>query len=376
MPDTPEISVFGSFGYGNLGDELVPYCFASLLSSLGVTQMPHILSRFDKPLPEEGVMRLSEGRAMIESDPAKQHEIFVVGGGIIEPRPMSSMNRAFMMADGLSNTALRAFAVSVEPGVPFGFRDKRKLRQQLDRLGPVAVRDDLSARTLSGLAPGHPIYTVGDIALWTEPSGQATALGDAIGSTPGIVVILQTTWSQADFFPWMVEELAVMARAHQLPITILPFAVIEEEDFEVHAALAKALRAHAPDIDVITPAETVAKSEFTLDAIAAVLEAAKLCVSMRLHGCIVSYAQRTPFVALAYHPKLRGFSETVNWRDALLPKEIPAHQTKDVYGFKFTDLGLQNGDLVRRAEDVIHYNDFSGIEFYRQRQKSFLREIL
>jgi len=331
------------------------------------------LSRFKGPLPMSNVKGFDQTREFLASqDPQK---VIITGGGIIEPRAMSCMNRAFEVAKGLNHIALKAFAISVEPGVTFGFRARRTLAKQLEHLGPVAVRDDLSARVLRELAPKHNVRTVGDIALWSHPSSLPAELED-MGQQPGIVVILQTTWAKEDIFPWLTKELVTLARLKKLPITVLPFSVLKDKDMTIHQSLVEALRETAPDLVVNAPAEKLPADELTHGVAAALLGKAALCISTRLHGCVTAFSQRTPFVALAYHPKLKGFAETINCQHALLPSHPPAKQATGTYGYQFADLGLRSGDLVQKSEEMLEHTDFSAIEFYRRRQQETLAQFL
>lgn len=109
---------------------------------------------------------------------------------------------------------------------------------------------------------------------------------------------------------------------------------------------------------------------------AALLRRADLTISMRLHGCVVSYAVGTPFLALAYHPKLRGFVETVGHNSALIPNNLPNHQSSRTYGYKFADLNLRRGMLVDRAGLVIPEIDFSATAYFKRLQICSIRKIL
>ena len=298
----------------------------------------------------------------------------IAGGGIVEPRPESCLNRAFEIAEASPGLELRALAVSVEPGVRFSWRQRLRLRDQLAGLGPVAVRDVLSGRVLQLIAPDHPIRVVGDIALWTEPGDIPPEIAADVPDE-AIAVILQNQWQSQTFFNWMADELAAIAREKERAILLLPFARYGSKDGVTHNRLRDALDKRAPDVSVVWPGETLPPEAVTHGIAAAILARASLCVSMRLHGCVVAYSQKTPFVGLAYHPKLRGFFETVGWERALVPTRLPKRQSKDVYGFSFEDLTLEGGDLLKAARQVEYFEDFSGIAFWRARQLEFVREI-
>ena len=371
MTVTP-LFVYGSFGHGNLGDELVPDCLAAALNAAGYPATPIPVTRFDGDLTWPGVINRSAAPARLAEAGGR---LIVTGGGIVEPRAHSCMNRAFDLAATVPGTAVDAFAFSVEPGVDFGWRDRRRLRRQLDQIGTAHVRDELSAETLLRLAPGHPVRVVGDIALWSA----AGTLPDAVtallsGAGTGIAVILQTTWDKTEVFPWLVPELVTLARELDLPVTILPFAAHDDRDRKMHSSLAAALREAAPD-RAVADLSALLPGVLTPAVAAALLEQAELTISTRLHGCVLSYAMKTPFVALSYHPKLAGFARTVDRQSALLPARPPSRQSAR-YGYSFADLGLRPGDLVARAGEVLDDRDFPAIAFYRRRQAQVLGDML
>jgi len=373
MSDPKNLAVFGSFGHGNIGDELVPDCLVALLSSMEQKNDLTVLSRYDGDLIVPGVLGLEASHLWHQK--AVSPHILLIGGGIVEPRQRSCLNLAFDIVHGGADSVLNAFAVSVEPGTHFGYQAKRNLRKQLDRLGPVAVRDDLSAQVLNGLAPGHPIQTVGDIGIWTEP-GEVPEQLSSIVDNPGIIVIMQPTWSAEETNPWLVGEITTLARMQKLPVTVMSLSPYQNADVSAHAGLVAALRSTAPDLIVNAVAEMVSPTLLDHHAAVALIAKAHLCISSRLHGCVIAFSQRTPFIALAYHPKLFGFTKTVNWERALLPGSLPTRQTHSRYGYRFADLDLVSGDLVAKAEDVLSYTDFSAIDFYRRRQQEVLTKML
>src|SRR5262249_7868253 len=102
---------------------------------------------------------------------------------------------------------------------------------------------------------------------------------------------------------------------------LVPMTGPFDDDRDEHKAIAQKLALLKPELEVC-------KIETTLTprAVAHLLGNATLVVSMRLHGCVMAYAQRTPCVCLVYHPKLSGFSKTEMWPGAQLPSSIPERQ--------------------------------------------------
>lgn len=369
-PSEPR-AVFGSFGHGNLGDELVPDCLRALLESIGQPADLAVLTRFKGPLPLEGVLDLPAAGDWMRDTPGAR--VVLAGGGIVMPQPKSCLNRAWGMK--AKDTRLQAFAVSIEPEVDYGFRARRTLGRQLDHLGPVAARDEMSAETLGRLFPDHPVRVVGDIGLWTRAGPVPEAVAD-MAAGPGICVTLHTTWAAGEVLPWIVPDLVTLARRTGLAVTVLPFSPFKDPDIDIHRKLAAALRETAPDVTVHAPGEALPADALTYGVAAAIMKTARLVISTRLHGCVVACSQRTPFVALAYHPKLAGFARAVNRPSALLPAAPPGRQKKGIYGYDFAELALGSGDLVARAEAAMADTDFSAVDFWRRRQQIALADML
>ncbi|MEM8580242.1 MAG: polysaccharide pyruvyl transferase family protein, partial [Pseudomonadota bacterium] len=370
MAHSNTLTLFGSFGFGNLGDELIPHCFRALLAAAGETRPVKVLSRFrdtqigeTAPFPETGQGGPHSGA------------LILAGGGIIEPRAMSCMNRAFALKSDRPGLTVATHAISVEPGLPFGWRQRRALQRQLAHIGPTTVRDVLSAEVLMHLAPGHRTRVIGDTALWMDP-GEVPV--DLAAMLPGraIPVILGDIWETQDFFDWLTGELSDLARNLNAALLLLPFSGVFGKDMPVHRTLRDRLAEIAPDIEVVFPLETLPFASFSPGAVATILGNAPLVVSMRLHGCVLSYAMHTPFIGLAYHPKLRGFAETVGARAALVPHTLPERQSSGTYGFRFADLELKPGAMSAAADAVMKDFDFSAIPYFRRQQVMAVRDLI
>lgn len=372
MPSSDSLTLFGSFGFGNLGDELIPQCFRNLLAAAGESQTVQVLSRF-------------RGTEIGETDPFPEGEaaqggpqsgpLILAGGGIVEAREMSCMNRAFALRRARPGLRVATHAISVEPGLRFTWKQRRRLLHQLNHIGATTVRDVLSAEALMHLAPGHRTRVIGDTALWMEPGAVPEELTAILPDTP-IAVILGDVWETPDFFDWLTRELTDLARNLNAPLLLLPFSGAFGNDMPVHLTLRDRLAETAPDIEVAFPLEHLPFASFTPEAVATILKDASLVVSMRLHGCVLSYAMRTPFLGLAYHPKLRGFAETVGAQAALIPGTLPERQSAGTYGFKFSDLELAPGTLSDAADVVMNDFDFSAIPYFRHQQIVAVRDLI
>lgn len=365
------LTVFGSFGFGNLGDELVPECFGHLMRAAGQRGEIRAMSRFAN-IPPGSAAPFPEKPALSDQNLGP---LVLAGGGIIEPREMSCMNRAFALAGKVPGLRVATHAISVEPGVQFSWGQRRKLARQLRNIGPVMVRDNLSAEVLGTLVPGHPVRVIGDIALWLQPSEIPEEVARLVPER-AIPVILSDVWETDDFLEWMAVELVDLARNLNAALLLLPISGTFGKDLAVHARLRDCLVRTAPDVELAFPAEQLPLALFSPGVVGTLLQQAPLVVSMRLHGCVMSYAVGTPFVGLTYHPKLLGFARTVGWPKALVPHKLPTRQSQGAYGYQFSDLAVERGDLSAAAEAVLGDADFSAVPYFRRLQIKALGELL
>ena len=358
-----KIAVFGSFGYGNIGDEAVPVAFGRMARAAGIDRPILPISRFAKAVMPDVCYRTDVAR--LRAEHRSEDTVFVVGGGGIEPGPHSCLNRAEEMLHAIRPASLLPFAISVEPGVDFGFFERRKLRRLLRDLPEILVRDELSQTALARLVDSVPIRVIGDIVLWLEPEVLPAPEAETLPERY-IAVTLADIWKDPAFFDWVARELARIARDLQASVLLVPISTAVGKDIAQHAALCDRLVA-----DFATPARLMAFDGYPVPApgwIAKIYSQAELVISSRLHGCVISYAQKTPFVGISYHPKLAGFAQTVGWDAMVVPHQLPRRQSAGAYGFALSDLRFQEGMLVTASRDAVACTNFTAREYFRMKQ--------
>lgn len=362
--------LFGSFGYGNIGDEAVPSAFGHMARAAGedLTVLP--VSRFAKaPMP--GIVYMQDAAQMDRSSLAGR-TVFLSGGGIIEPHANSCLNRLAELRRKTVPFNIQPFAISCEPGVKFNFRERRRLRQLLQDLPEVLVRDEVSQRALEGILRDVPVRVIGDIVLWLEgealPEHHARNLPERY-----VAVSLASIWSDGDFFGWVAAELAQISRRLDAKILLVPISNAVGDDVAQHRQLCQMLnqefgmRAQLFDFQ----GEPFPKPEW----IAEIYSRASLVISSRLHGCVIAYACRTPFVGIGYHPKLQGFARTVGWEEMIVPKTLPPRQSPGRYGYSWSDLSVASGAAVAAAESAIGCANFSARDYFRMKQVQAFRHL-
>jgi len=367
--DAIDLTICGSFGFGNAGDEAVPAAIADIAVHLGIEIAPHVVGRFDEPAMPE-VIGLGAADAQ-RREMLRGHPLVMSGGGIIENKPSATLLRCESLLQRTFASQACLFGISVEPGVSYGWACKWRLRRCLRRFERVYTRDVLSAATLSRNFPNVGAETIGDLVLWLHPDAGELPTGLKIPER-FIAVVLSRRWSQDEKWrAWISTELHALCRELHASIVFVPMSSLHDDDREEHRAVAAKLALLKPEVDVLS-----IESRLSPRAVAYLLGKSNLVVSMRLHGCVMAYAQQTAFIGLAYHPKVYGFSKTVGWGHALLPEAIPERQSSQTYGYRFSDLQISNGQLISRASACLSRSDFSRLSQLKQRSAEVFRDFL
>lgn len=361
-----KIDVFGSFGFGNVGDEIIPNCVARAIRSTGESAAIRAFSRYNEVLLEN----VTDHRAYLTSEISKP--MLICGGGIIENREMSCLNRA-MAKKGFDSSAAIPFAVSVEPGIRFGLRSKLSLRHKLKSFDCIYVRDKLSADVLSALAPGANQRLIGDLGLWCSPDHETNHIQNMPENY--IVFIPSDNWKSNNFYEWISRELIRISQHFQLPVFIVPISVMAGDDIDICKKILSATSSIDNTAKVFCFDSAFLENSFSGEDLAYVLARSSLTISMRLHGCVISYAQKTPFLALAYHPKLFGFAHTIDWDFAILPNKLPKFQSKNTYGYRFEDLNFESGDLLVKSIEILSKQNYELLDHYKMMQSEALSKI-
>jgi len=362
------LTVCGSFGFRNAGDEAVPLAISDLAGSMGMSLETVQLSRYEKPDLEE-IVGLG-GRDKSRREELKDRTRLYIGGGIIEPNEHCVFLKCEKYAAPGRSAQRSLFAASVEFDVKYGWLDRYRIRRAAESLQYLYVRDVLSAEMLQDILPGRTIEVVGDSVLQMQPA--ATTLPELYHIGPYIAVSLAPRWqNDPDWHRWISTELALTAGALGAAIVFVPMSVKYDSDLPAHHEAARGIREAYPDIRVHE-----LKQELPPRMISRIFGDAALVISMRLHGAVMAYAQQSPFIALSYHPKLQGFAKTVGLEDYCLPRMLPSRQSKNVYGYNFRDLGLEKYRLAERALHALEETDFSALNSLIMKQRSAFTKVL
>ena len=338
--------MFGSFGYGNAGDEAAWMAVNDLAERAGISGGVDVVTRFDEPWSDSVLglgEKYSDQRKALSGQP-----LLIVGGGVIENSDYCVLLRAQKLLKELIVPRVALLGVNADSGVRYGWRLKRSLRRALAKADFVSVRDYLSQTSCEFLCPKRSVEVTGDIVLCMKPGETVPAEVEDLEGF--IAVTLAPRWSsEPEWREWITNELAQTARQLQMPLVFVPCCTRFDDDRTEHAAVVAALRSVAPEVRTLE-----LTSHMDARQVSAVLARANLAVGMRLHACVMAVANGVPCVGLAYHPKLHGLARTLGCQEHFLPRTVPAgRRNVEFAGYSFAESGIHEEKLAEIAESAI-----------------------
>jgi polysaccharide pyruvyl transferase WcaK-like protein len=363
-----KIVVCGSFGYGNIGDEAVPYAIKDIGESIGVKLDVIPVGRYDLT-PISDVIDLGPQDKLKRAN-LKGLPLLVVGGGIIEEKESGTLYKCKNLFSHKFSSISRVYAGSVEPGVTYSLPMKIKLWWVLRKQPTIFVRDVISEKVLTALFPRKSIEVVGDSVL---------ALKSDVALLPPhldlpenyFAVCLAPRWDNVEWVAWISKELISIAIEHNTSLVFCPMSTCGDDDRIQHQIITNKIRQLNSKVDVLEINDLLHPR-----ALSAFFQMAGCVISMRLHGCVMSYSQKTPFVGISYHHKVHGFARTVDCAENVIPKILPIKQSNDTYGFNFNDIKLDTYSLLDTVNLAISSTDFTKIDQFKVKLGSRLKEIL
>lgn len=340
------ITVCGSFGYRNAGDEGAWLAVQDLLADLNADIRTDILTRFPRPDMIE-VIGVGPSDRTRRSALAGNPLVFV-GGGIIDASPQCVFLATEPFIREVALPSMSLVSVSCEAGAEYPKAIRDRIANQLGRMRTVTVRDEVSAQTLHELAPTLEIQITGDIVLWIKP--ERVGLPSAVTTLERYVAVnLAPRWLDDNtFYDWIVPELESLGNGLDVPLVFVPCSTRFDDDRVVHDRIVRAIRERDPKMRMVQVVEDLQPKQT-----AGILAGAVATVGMRLHACVMSYATGVPCVGLAYHSKLHGFARTVGAQEHFLPRRLPIGKHEISAGFSFADSGLASCNLLAATNAAI-----------------------
>lgn len=358
LSEIPKLTLFGSFGHGNVGDEAVPLAINDILSRAGRPHDIAVVGRWQQ-IPDESVIGLGD-RYNGQLEALNGKPAVLSGGGVIEPRSIGCVSQFDVFRQKVTPSTSSLVAGSFEFGVTYGWRMKRQLRRALGEMEHIYTRDYVSELFFRQEFPEFEVTTTGDVVLAMQAADTTAFAGRVTGC---IAVSLSKIWEDSPgWLDWTAKELLSLSDSLGKPLVFVPMSCAKSDDDRiVHKKVCAQLQDLKVRHEPLCIEEVLGPRE-----IAAVFRDASLVISMRLHGCVMAYGQRTPFVALSYHPKLIGFAQTVGCRHFLLPRKIGVHQESGRYGISFDNGQFRKGELVSTAMDAMTHSSFDLLPLFNR----------
>ena len=369
MKSADSLVVFGSFGYGNVGDEAVPVAISDLLASIDIELDVKAVSRFSQVQMDSVISlgQLDEKKDALDGCP-----VIISGGGIVEPNKGACISRYLDYLKVVNPSKTTLLAGSFEFGVNYDWSSKRRIRKALSQCDRIYTRDYISELFFHEEFPECSVSTLGDVVLGMRPAESSDCLG-ALGGERFMSVSLCGVWRKSEsWYAWVSQELVKIAKENNALLLFVPMSCCESDDDRVvHKEVAQRCRA----IDASVSCHVIEAVPGPRE-VSYIYKQSLLVIAMRLHSCVMAYAQETPFVSLAYHPKLLGFTQTVGWREFVVPRSLQQRQDAGAYGYKFESLDLNAGDLEARVAEALNFSNFKLLPILRNNLKLALIEAV
>ena len=361
-----KVVLFGSFGFGNTGDEAVPLAMSDMASHLGLSIEFHAVGRYSK-VPMPNVIGLEEAVGAARSS-LRGATVLLVGGGIIEARENATINHLSRLVTKIEPESVSLFSSNADFDRPYTWLQRRRLRKQLRIIQNYYMRDIRATRALNEFMSNNEAKLSGDILLWLQPDESSPPF--ARGSY--ISVCLAPVWTdQSEWFDWISRELSNLSTVSGLDLVFVPYSTYANDDRLIHDKVIEIIRHRAPHVRC-----SAIKEHMNPRAVLRTISGSKLVVGLRLHSCVMAYGQKVPFVGIGCHTKIFGFAETVNLQPCIVPGEAPLGRTFGDYGYRFDSERFLPNSLVDAALGALADSNFDALDSLREGLLSnFLRLV-
>lgn len=337
------VGISGSYGGMNLGDEAILQSMIAQLRAARPVELTVFTADVGDTLRRHRVENAVAVRELTRDEARQavaQLDLLILGGGGI-------------LYDAGAEAYLREVALAREVGIPVMIyaisagpledqRIRKQVRETLDDVALITVRDRQGKQVLESLGVERDIIVTADPAVLMEPEPLTADELRRAGIEDGKRVIAFSVREPGPAAPDIdVEHYhALLAHAADFVIDRLEADVIfvpmerEHRDLQhSHAVVAKMRRAqHA----------TVVKEEYTSGQVLALLGHCEFAIGMRLHFLIFSALQGVPFAPLPYASKVAGFIESLGMDTPVL-KDVTAGTL-----LAMIDRSWDNRDELRR----------------------------
>ena len=326
--------LFGYYGAGNVGDELMLVCLKQWLSEQGVpiaigTHLPDQVRRLHgvpvvRDLPLLGqyawvhVWVRGNGFSLLRE--IWRADRILLGGGdfIRDDRGWKHFSASVekLVVGWLFGKSI--YLVNVGVGKPCTWYGRLLLRWILRRCDKIIVRDRRSLQVCRELgAADRTVFTM-DIVM--EMQSLLGLSPQPVSEAPYILVALRgnpNVYGQYDFdearIDCFAKALDAIVKRHHCNIVFLPFHSGSEDDNSLHKAIVSRMK--------YSDSVMVREWEFNIQTLLNIFRGASCVVAMRLHAAILALSVGRDCVVLPYDHKVKELCAEMELRH-LLPPEL------------------------------------------------------
>jgi len=311
-----KVLVAGAYGFGNLGDEALLAVLLERLRSIHASVKVFSFSPRETYAmhKSQAISYLSLHRVLYA---IMTTDVLLIGaGGVFDTRIAGQTRRAMAwlyIACGYLALVMRRKlwleGISILTPDPLTYALLCCMLRHADR---VSVRDECSRRILSRLS--IDVNVVGDLSLALEPANKESAdlLLESVGVNKRLFKVGLALRSTGDSkidqkLAVLVKDLASWASRHSAQLLLIAFSHNRWSRFEDDVSFLRDLRTAAGHQDVVT----MFAGRVHPSVMEAVVGRMNFLVGMRLHSVIMAHRMSVPMLALAYHPKIKAFADSV-----------------------------------------------------------------
>jgi polysaccharide pyruvyl transferase CsaB len=316
------VVIQGWYGNGNLGDEIVLECIlAQLRKALPGASFVVVSDNPEDTRRRHGVKSIRRGggrftrlRRLMALTRA---DLFVLGGG--------GLLKSFGSSELSVLTWLGALDLAHEMGVPtmtyavgvsdgFTTRTEAVIRDILSGTDAVLVRDEPSLQILKKMGVAGVRVTADPSVLL--PQLHPEALVESGNPLRPVVSVFLNHWFVSknevpDQEQWgrfkrsLAESLDYLVSNRSASVKFVPMQIASpEDDDRVVAHEVRQLMKQGGATELV-------EAEMTPEELLRVVSGSNLVFAMRLHSIIMAAATGIPVIPLAYHPKVKGFANSI-----------------------------------------------------------------
>jgi polysaccharide pyruvyl transferase CsaB len=309
-----KIFIYGVYGVGNLGDEII---LKSILLQLKYIKNYQIIVISKKPLKifkEYNTVSINpyflKYFATLFNKFSSSMILLVGGGGILKDYNNSPKAlRNFISIINLcikSNFKTMLYSAGVE-NIVYD-ESKSNLKEILNKFNIITVRDNNSKNLLKSFGIEKKIFVTGDPAILEFYSNKHKNI--SCNTNPLIIVSLRHWFEKGyyvsnknvfnDFLLVLTESLNKAIEFYNANIVFIPFRTVYfDNDLEIINKVA---------ININNKSNiTILKSVPSLETLKYFYSIADLTIGMRLHSIILSFSSSVPMIALSYSSKVSDF---------------------------------------------------------------------